>query len=119
MRICLLTILFVGLLIGGCPDGNAQGSVDLRKDAQGSYVVENGLPVPITAFVVSRDDEGEMLSAITVRLDANSKQPIGHLAGHAVRIEDWEVVHLAVPRQRLPEIFSRRLPALAQTNPAA
>ncbi len=118
MKICLLTVLSLTLLIGWQPQGDAQGSVDLKMEAGGTYTVANGLPVPITVFVVSRDNEGEMLSAMTVRLDANTRQTIGQIAGHVVRIEDWEVVHLGAPRQSLPTIFSRRLPAVAQTDPA-
>jgi hypothetical protein len=118
MKICFLTILSLGILVGWQLEGNAQGGVDLTKDSRGSYAVENRLPVPITVFVVSRDQEGQMLSATTVRLNANSRQIVGPLAGHVVRIEDWEVVNLVVPRQRLPTIFSRRLPAVAQLDPA-
>lgn len=108
MRIFFLSLLL--LLCGGwVSKADAQNRVELRAAEGGGYKVENGLPVPIVAFVVARDQQGQLTDAASVGVLANGYRVVGRLRGDVVRIEDWEIVHLGVPRQKVPANFSRKL----------
>jgi hypothetical protein len=117
MRTYVLGILCFFLWAGALTTASGQSKVDLKKDEGGNYSVENGLPVPIVAFVVARGEKGNILSSASVNVPANGSQVVGQLPGYVVRIEDMEVIHLGVPRQKLPANFSRNLPpGVAQSN---
>lgn len=114
MRVCLPALLLLALCAGAT---NAQNRVELRE-VGGGFEVANGLQVPIVAFVVGRDREGQIAEAVSVGVTAQGSRAVGRLRGDVVRIEDWEVVHLGAPRQKLPANFSRKLlGAVAASDP--
>jgi len=115
MRTRLASLLLL-VYLGALTSVNAQSRVQL-KPLGDTYSVENGLPVPIVALVVARDQDGQMLAATSVTVRANSAKSAGGLHGPVVRLEDWDVIDLRVPRWSLPTVSNRGLSQLSQSDP--
>jgi len=106
------------LLLGtGLVSASAESKVELREMTAGTYAVANGLPVPIVALVVARDPHGQLMAATSVSVGARSVTSAERVRGPIVRIEDWDVIDLRVPRWNLPAVSGRGQSLLTPADP--
>jgi hypothetical protein len=119
MKSNFLVLSVCGSLLIAFITVKSQSSLEIKRSDNGdSYTIDNLLPVAVSAFIVGRDRQANILASAIVTLPARSREHPFNIRGEVVRVEDFEIVHLGAPRNLLPSLFSRGLPAaVAQTDP--
>lgn len=85
----------------------AQKKIEVIPAANG-YLIRNDLPVDVVCLVMARDATGNILSWANMMLGSGKSQAFKSVNGAVVRVEELEIIHLGVPRNRLPSVSNAR-----------